>query len=78
MPGDAHPHIYIDEDMWELREKYLMMAFEKCHAPQEVIDKWLKVDNSFKNKIIKKSLSDVKARFTTDVPVIVLRTKKVA
>lgn len=73
MPGDAHPHIYIDEYMWELREKYLVISFQKNDVPKEIVDKWLKIDNSFKNKLIKKSVDDVKPRFATDDPVIVLR-----
>lgn len=78
MPGDAHPHLYIDEYMWELREKYLMVAFEKNNTPQSIRDKWLKIDNSFKSRILKKSIDDVKPRFTTDEPVIILRDKKEA
>lgn len=71
MPGDAHPHIYIDEHMWELREKYLVMAFEKNNTPVEIKERWLKLDNSFKNKLIKKSYEDVTPRFTTDEVVVV-------
>lgn len=71
MPGDAHPHIYVDEQMWELREKYLMNAFEKNNAPTAIREKWLKIDNSFKNKILKKSYDDVTPRFTTDELIIV-------
>lgn len=71
MPGDAHPHIYIDEYMWELREKYLIIAFEKHNTPEKIREKWLKIDNSFKNKIVKKSYEDVTPRFTTDELVIV-------
>ncbi len=73
MPGDAHPHIYIDEYMWDLREKYLKNSFKKHNVPQDIAERWLKIDNAFKNKIIKKSIEDVIPRFTTDEPVIVLR-----
>lgn len=73
MPGDAHPHIYIDEYMWDLREKYLKNSFKKHYVPQDIAERWLKIDNAFKNKIIKKSIEDVTPRFTTDEPVIVLR-----
>lgn len=72
-PGDAHPHLYIDENMWELREDYLKRSFEKNNAPEFIRDKWLKIDNAFKSKIIKKSFDDVRPRFATDEIIIVLK-----
>ncbi|RPJ78787.1 MAG: hypothetical protein EHM20_03065 [Alphaproteobacteria bacterium] len=78
MPGDAHPHLYVDEYMWELREKYLMIAFQKNDTPKIIVDKWLKIDNSFKNKIIKKSADDVVPRFATDEVVIITHKKQAA
>lgn len=66
MPGDAHPHLYIDEHMWELREEYLLRAFEKNSTPIEIKNKWLKIDNAFKSVILKKSLEDCKKRFNSD------------
>ncbi len=71
MPGDAHPHIYVNEEMWELREKYLKESFTINQTPEPIQTKWLKIDNSFKNQIIKKSESDVKPRFRTDDLIIV-------
>jgi hypothetical protein len=72
-PGDAHPHIYIDESMWQLRENYLAISFQKNNAPDFVREKWLKIDNAFKNKIIKNSIEDVRPRFATDEIIIVLK-----
>lgn len=66
MPSDAHPHIFIDEHMWELREEYLLKAFEKNKTPLEIANKWLKIDNAFKNVILKKSLKECKKRFNSD------------
>ena len=78
MPGDAHPHIYIDNEMWEIRENYLKLSFEKNNVPKDIREKWLKIDNAFKNKIIKKSIDDVLPRFTTDEVIIILKEKKEA
>jgi truncated hemoglobin YjbI len=75
MPGDAHPHIFIDEYMWELREKYLIQSFEKNNTPADIRNKWLKIDNAFKAAILKKSVDDLKPRFKTDELVIVMRNK---
>ncbi len=73
MPSNAHPHIYIDHYMWELRESYLKKAFELLNISSEIRDKWLKIDNSFKSSIIKNSIVEVTPRFTTDELIIIKR-----
>ena len=66
MPADAHPHIFVDEHMWQLREDYLIDAFKINNTPEEIRIKWLKIDNAFKNAIVKKSVDDCKKRFNSD------------
>lgn len=65
-PKDAHPHIFIQEDMWELRESYLKEAFEKTNTPQWMRDKWLTIDNAFKAVILKKSVSECHGRYASE------------
>jgi truncated hemoglobin YjbI len=65
-PVHAHPHIYVDEAMWQLREKYLKEAFLLAEFPEELRAKWIRIDEAFKNKIVKKSVSDCQKRFTMD------------
>ena len=66
MPSDAHPHLFIDEHMWELREDYLLKAFAKNNTPNEIRTKWLKIDNAFKKAIVKNSINECKKRFNSD------------
>jgi hemoglobin len=66
MPQDAHPHIFINEDIWEHREYLLNRAFEKVDCPAEIRTKWLKIENAFKRQIIMTDPSECKRRFTTD------------
>ena len=68
-PKDAHPHIFIQEDMWELREKYLTEAFEELNISEEIRTKWLKIDHAFKSAILKDSISECFGRFKTE-PII--------
>ncbi len=68
-PSDAHPHIFIQEDMWDLREKYLKEAFEESNAPEWMRKKWLDIDNAFKAAILKNSLADCSGRYRTE-PII--------
>ncbi len=74
-PQDAHPHIYVDEDMWQLREDMLVKAFEKVNAPAWIRERWLKIDNAFKQAIIKKSPDECKKRYFTDEIIVVPNPK---
>lgn len=65
-PKDAHPHIFVDEEMWALREKFLVEAFKETKTPEWLQEKWLKIDNAFKAKILKNSFQDCEKRYTLD------------
>lgn len=54
MPQDAHPHIWIDENIWNYREELLVQAFKNVGAPKAIQDKWLRIDLAFKNGILNK------------------------
>lgn len=65
-PKDAHVHIFVDEEMWQLREKYLKEAFEKASVPLEIREKWIAIDEAFKAVILKKDISECQKRYVTD------------
>jgi hemoglobin len=65
-PGDAHPHIYVTEEMWQLREKYLKEAFVETSFPEDLAAKWIKIDEAFKSRIVKSSPAECTRRFATD------------
>jgi len=79
-PKDAHPHIFVDEEMWQLREYYLRQAFEFHQIEEEVQKKWIAIDDAFKKMIIKNSPSDCEKRYFTDEIIAVPspKTKKSA
>lgn len=52
VPKDAHPQIWVNEDIWQYREELLTQVFAKLTPPQEIVDKWLKIDESFKSVIV--------------------------
>ncbi len=68
-PRDAHPHIFIQEDMWELRERYLLEAFAEANAPEWMREKWIAIDNAFKNSILNKSPDECEGRYRSE-PII--------
>ncbi len=65
-PIDAHPHIFVTEEMWQLREKYLKQAFVATNFPEDLRAKWIKIDEAFKHAIVKKSPEECKKRYTMD------------
>lgn len=65
-PSDAHPHIYVDEDMWQQRERFLREAFAETKLPEELSVKWLRIDEAFKTVILKRSLTECTPRYTLD------------
>ncbi len=65
-PADAHPHIFIDKEMWALRRRYLLEAFDEAGVPEEMRDRWLKIEDAFKRAIVKGSPADCTGRFFTD------------
>ena len=65
-PSDAHPHINVTEEMWQLRETYLKEAFLQTQFPADLSARWLKIDEAFKHAIVKKSADECQKRYFTD------------
>jgi truncated hemoglobin YjbI len=77
-PGDAHPHIFVNEEMWQRREELLLLAMTKVGSPPELNAKWLKIDLAFKRHIVMTNPSECKKRFFSDELIIVPKPLKVA
>lgn len=65
-PTDAHPHLFVDEWMWQQREIFLRQAFVEARLPEEMQAKWIRIDEAFKNAIVKHSVTDCTKRYATD------------
>jgi hemoglobin len=65
-PSDAHPHIFITEEMWDRRETILKSSFQELNAPLFIQEKWLRIDQAFKKSIILASPDLCTPRFGTD------------
>lgn len=67
MPKDAHPQIWVDEKIWQYREKLLLQAFESEKAPAQLCEQWLKIDEAFKAGILNKAgPEECTLRYRTD------------
>lgn len=65
-PDVAHPHIFVTEEVWQAREKYLRAAFKETGFPDELAQRWLKIDEAFKRHIVKPSIDACTKRYTQD------------
>lgn len=66
LPIPAHKHILITEEIFDLREKLLHEALQEANACSQLIERWQKIDNAFKSKLIKKNLTECEKRFNSD------------
>ena len=65
-PPVAHKHMFIPDELFEVRKVLLIEAFIETNAHQELIDKWLNLDESFRRLLVKKSLAECTARFNSE------------
>ncbi len=66
LPIPAHRHMFISEELFELRTQLLLESLTEAGVSPENQVLWLKIDQAFKKGIIKKDLGDCTPRFTTD------------
>lgn len=67
VPKDAHPQVWVDEDIWQYREELLKKSFVKLNAPIELQKKWLAIDEAFKGVILNKAgPEECVGRYATD------------
>lgn len=66
MPIDAHMHMMITEELFEVRHQLLRESLTESKINEPEFSEWLAVDAAFKRILIKKSVDDCKKRFNTD------------
>lgn len=65
-PPLAHSHMFITDELFDVRKQLLIESFNETNTHPEMIDKWLSLDESFRRILVKKHPSECKPRFTTD------------
>lgn len=65
-PIGAHVHAYITDELFELRHEMLKVSLKEAGLSDDHIEEWLKLDESFRRAIVKKSISQCKGRWKTD------------
>lgn len=65
-PPSAHKHINITEAVFDARQQHLIQAFKDSQTSQEMIEAWLKIEETFKRKVVKASIDDCEIRYSTE------------
>ena len=66
LPIPAHKNMFITEELYNLRHKYLEEAIIEEGFPEHVKERWLRIDDSFREGLIKGKITDCEKRFFTD------------
>ena len=72
----AHKHMYITDEMFNLRQKLLEESLIEAGVSVEHRAKWLKIDGSFRSGIVKNKIEDCQKRFFTDEILIIENPEK--
>jgi truncated hemoglobin YjbI len=65
-PATTHNHMFIPDELFDVRKQLLIEAFNETEANKELVNKWLNLDESFRRLIINESPNECKRRFKTD------------
>lgn len=65
-PPPAHTHMFITDELFEVRRKVLQQAFIEANASPKLIQKWLALDDAFQKSLVKMSIEECKGRYNSD------------
>ena len=71
LPIPAHKHMFISDDLYNLRTDLMLSALKEVNASAELVEKILKIDASFKGGLVKEKIDDCKKRYNTDELLII-------
>lgn len=66
LPVPAHKHMMITDELFLLRKDLLNQAMDEVGVPNELRERWNAIDEAFRTKIVKSSISECEKRFNTD------------
>jgi truncated hemoglobin YjbI len=66
LPRTVHRHMYITEELFDLRTEILKESILACGVPGALAERWVRIDGAFKHSLVKKSIDDCEKRFFTD------------
>jgi hemoglobin len=71
LPHHAHAHIFITEELFNVRSGLLRDSLMEAHVPEKEREEWLLIDRSFKRAIVKQSPDTCVKRFVDEDIVVI-------
>jgi truncated hemoglobin YjbI len=65
-PKPVHKHMFITEELFDLRSKILKESILECGVPTNLAERWIRIDSAFKHSLVKKNLGECEKRYFTD------------
>lgn len=69
IPRDAHPHLFITDEIFDIRHRLLADAMAEAGVPDGLASLWLRRDEGFRKVLVKKSIDECHGRYKTE-PII--------
>ncbi len=66
MPKNVHRHMYISEELFDLRSEILKECILECGVAADLTERWVRIDYAFKHSLVKKNVGECEKRFFTD------------
>jgi len=66
LPKNAHKHLFVSHEMFDLRQEILKEALDECNVPPALAERWLRIDGAFRKSIVKDDPGQCEKRFFTD------------
>lgn len=65
-PKLAHQHLFITEELWDLRLEVLAETLRDCGLDEEAAGDWLTLEGAFAGVVVKERVEDCEKRFPDD------------
>ena len=62
----AHEHIFIPQELFDLRHDMLARAMLKAGVPDALREEWLRIDKAFERRVVKNGAAECRERWSGD------------
>ena len=66
LPINVHRHLFISEEMFEIRKSLLQESLAECGVPDDLAERWIRIDETFRKSVVKKNVGECEKRYATD------------
>ena len=71
MPMNAHQHLFITEEVFMIRHKFLAQSLKEANVPKSYHEVWLNHDNGMKAAVVKNNVGECEGRYRTEKVIVV-------